>query len=283
MSMPTRIRRPSTVFAFAAIVALARPAAAQILEDAPKELEGVGIVERLGAQVPLDLAFRDESGADLTLARFFEPGRPVLLNIVYFDCPMLCNVFLDGFVSGLRELDWTPGREFEIVTVSMDPRDDAAGATRKRAHYVERLGRPEAAAGWHFLTGDEAGIARLAEAVGFRYRFMPDRGEFAHSAGLFVATPDGRLSRVITGVVFEPQTLRLALVEASHGKIGSPVDHFLLFCFAYDHTAGRYGPTAFKIMRLGGALTVLAMAFFLLMNWRLDARRRRSAVLGAGS
>ena len=282
MTMSTRCRR-FAVLSAVALAALVRPAAAQNLEDSPKELEGIGIEERLGAQVPLDLAFKDESGGEVTLSRFFRPGHPVLLNIVYFDCPMLCNVFLDGFVSGLRELEWMPGREFEIVTVSMDPKDDAAGATRKRAHYVEKLGRPEAAAGWHFLTGDEAAIARLADAIGFRYRFLPDRGEFAHSAGLFVATPDGRLSRVVTGVVFEPQTLRLALVEASHGKIGSPVDHLLLFCFAYDHTAGRYGPTAFKIMRLGGALTVAVLAFFLLLNWRLDARRRRTAVLGARS
>lgn len=283
MARPGRLPLAAAILWTLATWAPATSVSAQVLEASPDELEGIGIVEKLDAQVPLELAFHDESGAPVTLGHFFTPGRPVLLNIVYFDCPMLCNVFLDGFVDGLQGLDWTAGCEFEVVTVSMDPRDDAAGATRKRAHYIERLGRPEAAAGWHFLTGDEATIARVANAIGFTYRYLPDRAEFAHSAGLFVVTPDGRLSRLITGVVFEPQTLRLALVEASNGKIGSPMDHFLLFCFAYDHTQGRYGPTALKIMQIGGALTVVAVALLLLASWRHDARRRRTGPLGARS
>jgi protein SCO1/2 len=260
-----------------------RPARAQLLEDSPEELRGIGIVERLDAPLPLDLTFRDEEGRDVALRSFFRPGRPVALNLVYFDCPMLCNVFLDGFVAGLRDLDWTPGREFEVVTVSIDPRDGPEGAARKRAHYVERLGRPEAASGWHFLTGTEASVKELADSLGFAYRLLEDRGEYAHSAGLFVATPGGRLSRTVTGVVFEPRTLRLALVEASDGKIGSPVDQLLLFCFAYDHTAGRYGPTALRLVRLFGLLTAVALAAFLWVSARRDARRQRAARLGASS
>jgi protein SCO1/2 len=220
---------------------------------------------------------------EVALGSFFTPGRPVILNLVYFNCPMLCNVFLDGFVGTLRDLDWTPGNEFEIVTVSIDPADDAAGATKKRAHYVERLGRPDAAKGWHFLTGDQASVRKLADAVGFSYRYMEDRKEYAHSAGLFVATPGGRISRVVTGVMFEPQTLRLALVEASDGRIGSPMDQLILFCFAYDHTAGRYGPAAMKIMRVGGLLTLLVLVGFLAANHRREARRHRAASAGAGS
>ncbi|MFN8177191.1 MAG: SCO family protein [bacterium] len=279
--------RPALRLVAAAILACASvagvpPVAAQVNDDLP-ELAGIGIDEKLNAQIPLDLSFKDETGAPVTLRQFFRPGHPVLLSLVYFNCPMLCNVFLDGLTDGLRGLDWTPGRQFEVVSVSIDPKDDPAGATRKRAHFIESLGRPEAATGWHFLTGDEASIRKLADVVGFKYRWLADRGQFVHSAGLFVSTPEGRLSRLITGVLFDPQTLRLALVEASHGKIGSPVDHFLLFCYAYDHTAGRYGPTAFKIMRLGGALTVAVLALFLLWIWRRDVHRHRVAGLGASS
>jgi len=281
--MTARALAPAVLVAATVLAATARPAGAQILTDAPDEVEGVGIVERLDAPLPLGLSFADEDGRAVELGSFFRPGRPVALNIVYFDCPMLCNVFLDGFVAGLRDLEWTPGREFEIVTVSMDPRDDPAGAARKRSHYVERLGRPEAQAGWHFLTGTEAAVKELADSLGFSYRFLPDRGEFAHSAGLFVATPGGRISRTITGIVFEPQTLRLALVEASDGKIGGPMDQLLLFCFAYDHTAGRYGPTALKLVRLFALLTLIVLAAFLAANWRRDARRQRAERLGAHS
>ena len=265
------------------LLGAAAPARAQVLEDAPKEVEGVGIVERLDAQLPLDLPFRDEDGKEVTLRSFFHAGRPVVVTLNYFSCPMLCSVFLDGLTATLEDMDWVPGRQFDIVTVSIDPRDDAAGATKKRAHFIEKLGKPEAAAGWHFLTGSEADTKQLADSLGFTYRFLPDRGEFAHSAGLFVVTPTGRLSRTITGVAFEPETVRLALVEASEGKIGSPMDQLLLFCFAYDHTAGRYGPTAMKVMRLFGLLTMLVLAVFLAALWRREARRHRPANLGASS
>jgi protein SCO1/2 len=269
--------------ALAAWAAAAGPARAQLLEDAPEPLEGVGIDEKLDAPLPLELTFRDETGGTVTLGRYFGQGRPVALCFVYFDCPMLCNVFLDGFTATLREMDWTPGREFEVVTVSMDPRDTPEGAVAKRAHYVESLGKPGAMEGWHFLTGEEAAIRRLADAAGFRYRFDEETGEFQHSAGVFLTTPDGRISRVLYGVMFQPQTLRLSLVEASDGRIGSPMDQVLLFCFAYDHTEGRYGPAAMKIMRAGGALTMLAVAVFLVAYWKRDSRRGHGPTLGAHS
>lgn len=261
----------------------AAPAPAQVVEDTPKQLEGVGITEKLDAPLPLELTFRDENGEPVTLGKYFGQGKPVALSLVYFNCPMLCNVFLDGFTATLRELDWTPGKEFEVVTVSIDPRDTPEGATAKRKHYIEELGRPGAAPGWHFLTGTEDSIRRLADAVGFGYRFDEETGQFMHSAGLFLSTPDGRLSRVLYGVMFEPQTLRLSLVEASDGRIGSPMDQVLLFCFAYDHTEGRYGPAAMKMMRAGGALTMLAVAIFLVAYWKRDSRRRHGTTLGAGS
>jgi protein SCO1/2 len=267
----------------AGLLAVAAPAAAQLVEDVPDELVGVGITEHLDQPLPLDLTFRDEAGETVALGKYFEPGKPVVLNLVYFSCPMLCNVFLDGFTQSLGDLDWTPGNEFEIVTVSIDPEDGPEGAAAKRAHYVEKLGRPEAAAGWHFLTGSDADIHRLADAIGFGYRFDESSGEYMHSAGIFLATPEGRLSRYLYGVVFEEQTLRLSLVEASDGKIGTAMDQVLLFCFAYDHTEGRYGPAAMNLMRGFAALTLLVLAVFLAAQWRRDAARRHAVTLGAQS
>jgi len=264
-------------------VLAAGPAPAQRLEAAPEPLEGVGITEHLNAPLPLDLTFRDETGATVALGHYFEEGKPVLLSLVYFDCPMLCNVFLDGVVTTLRDLEWTPGQEFRIVTVSIDPQDDPAGAQAKRAHYVESLGRPEAESGWHFLTGSEPDVRRLADAIGFAYRRNEKTGEYMHSAALFVATPDGRLSRYLYGVMFDPTTLRLSLVEASAGGIGTAMDQLLLFCFAYDHTEGRYGPAALNLVRAFGALTVVALGLFIAVHWRREATRRRGLPVGAHS
>jgi protein SCO1/2 len=277
------LRAHSGLLGLAVALLLPAAAGAQRLEGQPEPLEGVGITEHLDEPVPLDLTFRDEQGREVALGRYFSEGKPVALNLVYFDCPMLCNVFLDGFTATLRELDWTPGKEFEIVTVSIDPEDTPEGATAKRAHYIDQLGRPEAADGWHFLTGNEENVRALARAVGFGYRLNEDTGEYAHSAALFLATPDGRLSRYLYGVAFDPQTLRLSLVEASDGKVGTAVDQLILFCFAYDHTAGRYGPAAMNLMRAAGAVIVVAMGLYLASAWRRSARRRHSETLGAQS
>ncbi len=272
-----------TVAGLCALACVAAPAGAQLLEDTPAELQGVGIEDRPNAAIPLQLTFRDEEDREVALGRYFTPDKPVILNLVYFNCPMLCNVFLDGFTSTLRGLAWTPGDQFEIVTVSIDPRDDAEGALAKRTRYIEELGRTEAVDGWHFLTGSEEQIAALAEALGFTYRWNEERSEYMHSAGLFIATPDGRLSRTLYGVAFEPQTVRLSLVEASDGKIGSAVDQMILFCYAYDHTEGRYGPAAMKLMRAFGAVTVVVLGTLLAIFWKAERRRRNSVSLGAQS
>jgi protein SCO1/2 len=257
-------------------------ACAQLVEELP-ELEGIGIEAKLDVALPLDLELSDETGSRVALGSYFRDGIPVILNLVYFDCPMLCNVHLDGFVQSLSSLDWTPGKEFEIVTVSIDPRDDAAGALAKRDHFLDKLGSKKTGARWHFLTGAEANVRRLADTLGFRYRYDETKGEYVHSAGLFIGTPEGRLSRVLYGVAFDAQTLRLSLVEASRGKIGSALDQVILFCFAYDHTAGRYGPAAVKIVRAGGALTAVVLGAFLMTSWKRELRRRRPASMGAPS
>lgn len=276
-------RRPSPPFLWLAALALTGPissAKAQIVENVA-ELEGVSITEHLDSTLPLELEFVDETGAPHKLGDFFHRERPVIVNLVYYNCPMLCNLLLDGFVAGLRGVDWTPGKEFEIVTVSIDPRDNAAAASKKRDHQIESLGRPEARDGWHFLTGSQENITALAKAIGFNYRFDETSREYMHAAAIYVATPEGRLSRYLYGVQFQPATLRLSLVEASRGKIGSPMDQILLYCFAYDHTAGRYGPVAFKIMRLGAALCAGILGVYLGASWIAGSRRRRVVVPGA--
>ncbi|MBZ0267669.1 SCO family protein [bacterium] len=274
-------RRAGSVAACALLCLSGAPARAQLLEDTPKGLQGVGIQEHLDESLPLDLTFRDERGETVALGGYFRPGKPVALCFVYFDCPMLCNVFLDGFTASLRDLGWTPGQEFEIVTVSIDPEDTPADAVKRRALYLDRLGLPEAEAGWHFLTGTQESITALTEAVGFHYRLDPETGEFHHTTALFLATPQGRLSRYLYGVVFDPRTLRLSLVEASDGKIGTTTDQVLLFCFAYDHTEGRYGPAAMNLMRAAGAVVVVLLGAFIALNIRRERRRGHPASLGA--
>lgn len=267
------------VFAVAAFLFPAS-APAQVLENVP-QLDGVGITEHLNERLPLELPLVDESGAAVRLGDYFVPGRPVMLFLVYYNCPMLCNLVTDAFVEGIRGIEWVPGKEYEIVTVSIDPSDTPAAAKAKRDHQVENLGIPGAAAGWHFLTGTEADVRALAKAIGFSYRYDPVKKEYLHAAAVYVATPEGVLSRYLYGVQFDPATVRLSLVEASNGKIGGTVDQILLYCFAYDHTAGRYGPAAFKIMRLGAGLCVVLIGCYLAASWIADARRRRAVIRGA--
>lgn len=231
----------------------------------PPQLKEVGIDQRLHNQVPLCLEFKDESGAVVRLGDYFG-GKPVLLTLVYYECPMLCTQILNGVVSCLKPLSFTPGKEFTIVTVSFDPRETPPLAERKKASYLERYGRPESAAGWHFLTGREEEIRRLTDAVGFRYRFDPVTGQYAHASGIMVLTPQGRLSRYFYGIEYAPRDLRLGLIEASSGKIGNPVDQVLLYCYHYDPTTGKYGAVVMNIIRAGGLLTFvgIALAIFIL-------------------
>lgn len=262
----------------ALLVVLGGPAAArgaERQEPLPPDLSGVGIVERPGAALPLELAFVDEEGKPVALRDSFGAGRPVLLTLAYSRCPMLCTLVLDGLAEALSELSLTPGRDYELVTVSIDPREPPVLARQKKERYVGALGRPEAHAAWHFLTGREEAIRRLADSLGFGYRYLPDRNEYAHPAAVFVATSDGRLSRTLYGVRFDPRTVRLALVEAGEGKVGSAVDRILLYCYHYDAASGRYAPAALRAMRAGGAATVLLLGVLLGALWLKEARRRR--------
>jgi protein SCO1/2 len=256
------------------LVVAALPAAAQRKEALPKDLEGVGITEHAGARLPLDLEFTDEDGKPVRLARFFPGDRPVILTLGYYRCPMLCTLVLNSLVDGLKDLPWTPGQQFEIVTVSIDPTETPTLAKLKKQNYLADYGRPGAAAGWHFLTGREENIRKLAEAVGFGYRYVEERGQYAHPAAIFVVTPDGRMAKYLYGVLYQPKTLRLALAEAGQGKIGTTTDQLLLYCFHYDAQEGRYVLAASNIMRLGGAATALVVGLWLAVSWGRGVRKK---------
>lgn len=240
----------------------------------PAALRGVGIDQKLDALVPLDAAFRDEAGRTLPLSTYFH-GKPVLLALVYYRCPMLCTQILNGVESSLKAVSLDPGRDFEVVSVSFDPKDSVDTAAGKRRGILQRYGRPDTANGWHFLTGDEASIRALTEAVGFHYRFDPATGQFAHASAILILTPEGRVSRYLYGIEYAPRDVRLGLVEASANKIGTPVDQILLFCFHYDPATGKYGAVAMSAMRFAGVLFVMIGGAFLFIFLRRDFRRDR--------
>ena len=251
-------------------------ASAQLVEQVPEALEEVGITEHLDAKLPMELEFRDEDGIPVTLGSYFDGERPVILTLNYYRCPMLCGLMLNGLVDGLDQMEWTPGQEFEIVTVSINPPETPALAKEKKQNYIKRYGRPSAMAGWHFLTGREPEIDRLAETVGFSFVYDPVEKQYAHAAAIFVCTPDGRVARYLYGIEYPPKRLKLGLLEASEGKIGSTLDQLILYCYHYDPSNRRYSPVAMNIMRVGGGATASILAVALGMFWLREWRRRKS-------
>ena len=238
----------------------------------PPQLEGIGIEERLGRQIDLDLQFTDERGYQVPLRNFFHKDKPVLLNLVYYACPMLCNLVLNGQTQVLREIPWTPGEEFEIVTVSIDPSESFDLAVRKKQMYLESYGKR--APGWHFLTDYKGNVKKLAGQVGFQYRWDERSQQFAHAAAITFLTPEGKVSRYLYGIRFKARDVRLALTEASESKLGITVDKVLLFCFHYDPAARSYVLFARNVMRGGGILTILIFGAILFGLWRGERNRR---------
>ena len=234
-------------------------------------LKDVGVDQHLNGQLPLDTPFVDEHGRDVVLGDFFGK-RPVVLVLAYYSCPMLCTLVLNGSVSALQTLSFDAGKEFEFVVVSFDPGDTPSLAQSKKAGYLPRYGRPRGEAGFHFLTGREASIKRLTSAVGFKYAYDPAIRQFAHPALVTVLTPAGKISRYLYGIDFPPFDLRLALVEAAEGKIGTKVDQALLYCYHYDPTSGRYGIAILNVVRVAGIATLLALGAFM---WTTLRRERR--------
>jgi protein SCO1/2 len=237
---------------------------------APPGLEGVGIDQRLNEQVPLQLTFKDEQGKTVKLGDYFHDGRPVILNLVYFQCPMLCTEVLNGLTSALKVIKFVPGDQFEIVTLSIDPRETPQLAANKKEMYLKKLGNPEAGKGWHFLTGEQAQISELAKAVGFRYRYDAKLDQFAHAAGIVLITPDGKISQYYYGVEYSAKDMRLGIVEASHNKIGSLADQVLLYCYHYDPRTGKYGATITNIIRLAGLTTVIILGSAIVLLFRQE-------------
>ncbi|MEO0649050.1 MAG: SCO family protein [Planctomycetota bacterium] len=256
----------------AALTGLAGSAEAQLNHGVPRGTEGVGVIQRVGHQIPLDLPFVDHTGRQVKLGEFFEEGRPTLITLNYGDCPMLCVVQLNGAVETLNELDFDLGEDFQFITVSINPNESPAKADATRDHYLLRYDRGEELAEdeWPFLVGSEASIDSLAQALGFGFRFVPETGEFAHDAAMMLATPDGIVSRYFFGIEYDPGTVRLSLVEASEGGLGGIVEQIMMLCLIYDHEQGAYTTTAVRVMRLGGLLTLLIFGGFLISFWRKD-------------
>jgi len=241
----------------------------------PSILDQVGLDQRLNQQVPLDLAFVDDHGQPVQLQQYFG-SKPVILMLVYYQCPMLCTQVLNGFAGAMNGIvRFNIGREFNVVTVSIDPRDTAQDAAAAKKRYLQRYRRPEAEQGWHFLTGKKDQIDALAQAVGFRYAWDPEIKQYAHASGIMLLTPDGRLAQYYYGIEYAPRDIQLGLIEASKGKIGNVVDQVLLYCYHYDPRQGRYGAAIFNVLRLSAAATVLALGSFMLVMFRRDSLAAR--------
>jgi protein SCO1/2 len=239
----------------------------------PPELKNVGIEQRLNQQIPLGLVFRDEGGKTVTLRDYFGQ-KPVILNLVYYKCPMLCSEVLSGLVSSLKILKFDVGNQYNVLTVSFNPRETPDLAAASKAQYLKRYGRPGAAEGWHFLTGPEESISALTQAVGFQYQYDAQTDQYAHATAIMILTPDGRVAQYYYGVEFAPKDLRLGLIQASSGKIGNLVDEVLLYCYHYDPATGKYGAVITRILKLSGIATIVLIGGMVLILFRLGSGPR---------
>ncbi len=267
----TRLLLPLTLL----LVTLASTSRAQIPAPTQGPIDGVTLEQHLDKQLPLDLKFRDETGKQVRLGDYFG-DKPVIVNLVYFRCPMLCTQVLNGLLRSMQGVKFTLGEDYHVVSVSIDPRETPQMAAAKKKQYAGNYRRPGADKGWHFLTGDQQSIDKLADAVGFRYRYDELSDQYAHASGIMLATPEGRLSRYFYGIEYPPNDLRLGLVESSENKIGSPVDQILLLCFHYDPRTGKYGLVISRVMQLAGMATALGLGSFLWSMYRLERRRSRA-------
>ncbi len=252
---------------FCAFLLVSRASQAQVVLDSVPELMNIDIIEHLSDTIPLNLQFTDDRGQSVRLADYFDKDKPVLLTLGYFECPMLCNLVFNGVSDGLKELGWTPGEKFEVISVSIDHAETPELAGAKKANYIKSLEMPGAELGWHFLVGDKTQSEELAAAIGFKYYYVSERDEFAHAAAVYLISPDGVISRYLYGIKYSGRDLKLGLLEASEGKIGSTLDRFILYCFHYDPEAKSYVLFARNIMKLSGLVTIIVMGLFLGSMW----------------
>ncbi len=251
---------------------LTEPIGKSVTEPVP-ELQGVGIDQKIGSNLPLDLEFKNEDGQIVKLGQFLAPGKPVILSPVYYGCRSLCNYHLNGLTEGLKGLDWNAGDKYEVLAVSFDDHEGPELAKGKKASYMKLYDRPQGEVGWHFLTGDSNSIKALTSAIGFKFRWNQEMNEWAHPSAAIVVSPEGKITRYLPGVFFQPQDIKLALNESVDGKLGTFVDRMVLFCFRYDEHQSKYSPFVSNIMKLGGGLMILVLAIWLLPFW-IRSRRR---------
>jgi protein SCO1 len=244
----------------------------------PAVFEGVGIDQKLDQTIPLDLTFLDANGRDVSLSKYFSGDRPVILNLVYHDCPMLCNIMLESFAGTLKEMEFSPAEEFDVLTVSFSAKETPEVARVQKDRLLSVLDRDGAENGWHFLTGTEENIARLTSSVGFNYRFVEESGEYAHPAALIFLSGEGKITRYIQGMSFRKKDVRRAVVEASEGRVGDTVDQIFLFCYQYDANANTYVLQATQLMKLAGLLTLFVVATGLFIFWRRERHRQMVAM-----
>jgi len=255
---------------FATVPAMAQTITPPV-DQRPPGLEGVAIEQRLRAQVPPELVFHDEQGNAVKLGQYFGK-RPIILNLVYYTCPMLCGEVLNGLTSALTVMTFNVGKDFDVLTISFNPRETPALAAAKKQIYVKRYGRPGAGEGWHFLSGSDQSITALARAAGFEYHYDPKTGQYAHGTAIMVLTPTGIISQYYYGVEYAPRDLRLGLVQASHNRIGTVVDQVLLYCYHYDPRTGKYTAVVTKILQLAGVATIAILGTFLVVMFRLGPK-----------
>lgn len=252
------------------------PVSAQLNKEEVPELMKIDVEEHLGDNIPLDLQFLDEAGNRVTLADYFNQGKPVMMMMGYYECPMLCNLVFNGVADGVEALGWNPGDKFQIVTVSIDPTETPQLAQAKKKNYMESMGLNENDGGWHFLVGDEAQSAALAEALGFEYYYIDEKDQYAHPAVVFLLTEDGKISRYLYGLEYKQNDLKLGLLEASEGKVGSTIDKIILYCYHYDPDAGSYVVFAGNVMKLGGAIVLVLMVILIGGLWWKERRKKVS-------
>jgi protein SCO1/2 len=262
---------------FLAVLSSFSHLSAQLNREQPEALQSVGIDEKLGDTLPLDVRFATSTGDSVTLAELFSEGKPVLLNPLYYDCPMLCGLVIDGVLDVANELAWSPGNEYTIISFSIDPSETHTLASEYKNRYLEQLNKPDAQDGWYFLTGNKKNIQRLVQAVGFEINEIEDTGEFAHAAAIMLVSPNGVITRYLYGIQYDEFNVRSALFEAADGKIGNTLTKVLMYCYQYDPNSNSYVPIALNFMKLGGLATLLFLGIFLGLLWLRERRKKQTS------
>ncbi|PKK83134.1 MAG: SCO family protein [candidate division Zixibacteria bacterium HGW-Zixibacteria-1] len=269
---------PKAVIVLLIIMVLFSVSPGQVIEENPKKLKGIGVNEHPGNQIPLDLTFTADDGREVKLAEYFNQGKPVILIMGYYTCPMLCNLVFNGVRDVVKEMDWVPGKQFQILTVSIDSTETPVLAAAKKKNYIESIDKAGVENGWVFFTGPAQRSRALADAIGFEYYYDEDNKQYAHAAVITILTPDGKISRYFYGIQFKELDVRLALMEAAEGKVGNTIDRLILYCYHYDPSAGSYTIFAANIMKLGGLATLVLLGALIFFLWLKGSRKKTRTV-----